>query len=91
VRSRSTPSAQPARSPRSEPVSGIGDVVRRRVTAASTSRWSRHEVAARYLPPAVSEAYTDATDEAHGNNIAIVMRPERWNTSDFSDLAERFA
>jgi len=47
----------------------------------------RHEVAARYLPPGVSEAYTDATDGTHGSNIAIVMRPERWNTSDFSDLA----
>jgi hypothetical protein len=51
----------------------------------------RHEVAARYLPPGVSEAYTDATDASHGNNIAIVMRPERWNTSDFSDLAEQLA
>jgi hypothetical protein len=51
----------------------------------------RHEMAARYLPPEVSEAYTDATDEAHGSNIAIVMRPERWNTSDFSDLAEKLA
>jgi hypothetical protein len=51
----------------------------------------RHEVAARYLPPGVSEAYTDATDGTHGYNIAIVMRPERWNTSDFSDLAEQLA
>jgi Pyridoxamine 5'-phosphate oxidase len=51
----------------------------------------RHEIAARYLPPGVSEAYTDATDEAHGNNIAIAMRPERWNTSDFSDIAEQLA
>jgi hypothetical protein len=49
----------------------------------------RHEMAARYLPPGVSEAYTDATDSAHGNNIAILMRPDRWNTSDFSDLAEQ--
>ena len=23
--------------------------------------------------------------------VAIVMRPERWNTSDFSDLAEQLA
>jgi hypothetical protein len=51
----------------------------------------RHEIAARYLPPGVSEAYTDATDEAHGNNIAIAMRPERWNTADFSDIAEKLA
>ncbi|GAB3138157.1 pyridoxamine 5'-phosphate oxidase family protein [Amycolatopsis stemonae] len=51
----------------------------------------RHEMAARYLPPGVSEAYTDATDDTHGQNIAIVMRPERWNTSDFSDLAEKLA
>ncbi|MFG1639348.1 hypothetical protein ACGFMK_03600 [Amycolatopsis sp. NPDC049252] len=35
-----------------------------------------------------SEACTDATDEVHGNDIAIVMRPDRWNTSDFSDLGE---
>lgn len=51
----------------------------------------RHEMAARYLPPGTSEAYTDATEEAHGRNIAIVMRPERWNTSDFSDIAEQLA
>jgi hypothetical protein len=51
----------------------------------------RHEIAARYLPPDVSEAYTDATDKAHGSNIAIVMRPERWNTADFSDVAEKLA
>lgn len=51
----------------------------------------RHQVAARYLPPGVSEAYTDATDATHGSNIAIVMRPERWNTSDFSDVAEQLA
>ncbi|MFJ9784159.1 hypothetical protein ACIRSS_31580 [Amycolatopsis sp. NPDC101161] len=35
------------------------------------------------------EAYTDATDGTHGDNIAIVMRPERWNTSDFSDVTEQ--
>ncbi|SEF30888.1 Pyridoxamine 5'-phosphate oxidase [Amycolatopsis pretoriensis] len=51
----------------------------------------RHEMAARYLPPGISEAYTDATDGTHGKNIAIVMRPERWNTRDFSDLAEQLA
>ncbi len=51
----------------------------------------RHEMAARYLPPGVSEAYTDAMDDTHGSNIAIVMRPERWNTSDFSDVAERLS
>jgi hypothetical protein len=51
----------------------------------------RHEMAARYLPPGVSEVYTDATDSAHGHNIAILMRPERWNTADFSDLAEELA
>ncbi|MGW3996351.1 pyridoxamine 5'-phosphate oxidase family protein [Amycolatopsis sp. NPDC004772] len=51
----------------------------------------RHGMAARYLPPGVSEAYTDATDGTHGQNIAIVMRPERWNTADFSDLAEQLA
>jgi hypothetical protein len=39
--------------------------------------------AARYLPPDVSEACTDETDGTRGDNIAIVMRPERWNTSDF--------
>ncbi|OXM71606.1 pyridoxamine 5'-phosphate oxidase family protein [Amycolatopsis vastitatis] len=51
----------------------------------------RHEIAARYLPPGVSEAYTDAMDEPHGSNIAIVMRPERWNTANFSDIAEKLA
>lgn len=51
----------------------------------------RQAMAARYLPPEASAAYTDAMDDAHGNNIAIVMRPERWNTSDFSDVAERLA
>ncbi|MCR6485518.1 pyridoxamine 5'-phosphate oxidase family protein [Amycolatopsis sp. OK19-0408] len=49
----------------------------------------RQEMAARYLPPGTSEAYTDAMDPIHGNNIAIVMRPERWNTSDFSDVGEQ--
>lgn len=51
----------------------------------------RHEMAARYLPPGISEAYTDATDGTHGNNIAIVMRPDHWNTSDFSDLSEQLS
>ncbi|MGW3966338.1 pyridoxamine 5'-phosphate oxidase family protein [Amycolatopsis sp. NPDC005003] len=55
------------------------------------TKTERHEMAARYLPPGVSEAYTDATDETHERNIAIVMRPERWNTRDFSDIAEQLA
>lgn len=61
------------------------------VKTSPMTKADRHEVAARYLPPGVSEAYTDATDASHGSNIAIVMRPERWNTADFSDLGQQLA
>lgn len=45
----------------------------------------RRMMAARYLSDDASHELTDATDDTLGNNIAILMRPERWNTADFGD------
>jgi hypothetical protein len=49
----------------------------------------RLAMASRYLPPEVAAAYVEATHEGQSGNVAITMRPERWNTADFSDLAQR--
>ncbi|WP_020667505.1 pyridoxamine 5'-phosphate oxidase family protein [Amycolatopsis nigrescens] len=49
----------------------------------------RYEMAARYLGPELAAGYVKATHAAQSGNIAFRMRPERWNTADFSDLADK--
>ncbi|TDV55136.1 pyridoxamine 5'-phosphate oxidase family protein [Actinophytocola oryzae] len=49
----------------------------------------RLAMARRYLPPEIAAAYVEATHEEQGGNVSISMRPQRWNTADFTDLAER--
>jgi pyridoxamine 5'-phosphate oxidase-like protein len=51
----------------------------------------RAAMAGRYLPPELAAGYLTATRAAQAGNIAITMRPEMWNTSDFSDLAGELA
>ena len=47
-----------------------------------TSRQERFDMAARYMGEAAT-GYVDATEESAADNVAIYMRPERWNTFDF--------
>jgi nitroimidazol reductase NimA-like FMN-containing flavoprotein (pyridoxamine 5'-phosphate oxidase superfamily) len=47
------------------------------------SRQERYDMAARYMGPDQATDYVNATEEAQSGNIAIHMRPERWNTFDF--------
>ncbi|WP_253772696.1 pyridoxamine 5'-phosphate oxidase family protein [Goodfellowiella coeruleoviolacea] len=49
----------------------------------------RRAFAERYLGPDLAAAYVAATHEGQAGNVAITLRPERWNTADFSDLAEQ--
>ena len=45
----------------------------------------RLAMASRYLSPEVAAAYVEATAEGQSGNVAITMRPERWNTADLAD------
>src|SRR5690242_14312633 len=47
-----------------------------------TSKHERFDMAARYLGDDAAD-YVNATEESAANNIAIHMRPQRWNTFDF--------
>jgi nitroimidazol reductase NimA-like FMN-containing flavoprotein (pyridoxamine 5'-phosphate oxidase superfamily) len=47
-----------------------------------TSKQERYDMAARYMGDAATD-YVNATEESSAGNIAILMRPERWNTFDF--------
>jgi nitroimidazol reductase NimA-like FMN-containing flavoprotein (pyridoxamine 5'-phosphate oxidase superfamily) len=49
----------------------------------------RLAMASRYMPSEVAAAYLEATHEDQSGNVAIMMRPERWHTADYSDLADR--
>lgn len=49
----------------------------------------RLAMARRYLSPEMAAAYVRATHDGQAGNVAISMRPDRWNTADFSDLGER--
>lgn len=49
----------------------------------------RLAVAGRYLPPEAAAAYVAATHEGQSGNVAITMRPDRWNTGDFADLERK--
>ncbi len=48
-----------------------------------TSKQERFDMAARYLRPDHVTDYVNATEETASGNIAIHMRPQRWNTFDF--------
>ncbi|MBB4686689.1 pyridoxamine 5'-phosphate oxidase family protein [Amycolatopsis jiangsuensis] len=48
----------------------------------------RLAMAQRYLPDEIAEGYLRLTYDQQSGNVAITMRPERWNTGDFSDLTE---
>jgi hypothetical protein len=47
------------------------------------SERERYDMAARYMEPDQATAYVNATEETESGNIAIHMRPERWNSFDF--------
>src|ERR671932_789148 len=49
---------------------------------------ARLAMAGRYLPPDLAAAYVQATHATQSGNVAITMRPERWHSADFSDLAD---
>ena len=51
----------------------------------------RFAMAARYAPRDMAAAYVEATHEEQAGNVAITMRPERWNTADFSDVVEQLS
>ncbi|MFE9611813.1 pyridoxamine 5'-phosphate oxidase family protein [Streptomyces sp. NPDC006012] len=51
----------------------------------------RNEIARRYVEPERVAAFLEATYETHATNVAISMRPERWNAIDFSDVAAQIA
>ncbi|MFJ9664419.1 pyridoxamine 5'-phosphate oxidase family protein [Streptomyces sp. NPDC101219] len=44
------------------------------------------EISARYLPAAKVDGYVDYAWEAHGDQVVIRMRPERWVSSDLGSL-----
>jgi nitroimidazol reductase NimA-like FMN-containing flavoprotein (pyridoxamine 5'-phosphate oxidase superfamily) len=48
-----------------------------------TSKQERLDMAARYMGPGPAADYVNATEKTASGNIAIYMRPERWNTFDF--------
>ncbi|WP_234386453.1 pyridoxamine 5'-phosphate oxidase family protein [Streptomyces sp. ERV7] len=48
-----------------------------------TSKQERIDMAARYMGPDRATDYVNATEETSADNIAIYMRPERWNTIDY--------
>lgn len=48
----------------------------------------RLAMADRYVPPEFVAAYLESTREENARNVAIIMRPDRWNTADFADFVE---
>ena len=48
-----------------------------------TSKRERFDMAARYMGPDRATDYVNATEKTEAGNIAIHMRPERWNTFDY--------
>jgi nitroimidazol reductase NimA-like FMN-containing flavoprotein (pyridoxamine 5'-phosphate oxidase superfamily) len=49
------------------------------------SKQERFDMAARYLGDRAAD-YVKATAESAANDVAIHMRPERWNTFDFREM-----
>lgn len=66
-------------------VTAEGPVVEVRPVTAE----DRRAIASRYMPPEIAAVYLETTHEDQSSNVAITMRPERWHTADYSDLAER--
>jgi len=50
-----------------------------------------HEIAARYLPPEAVQPYVELAKADHGEQVVIVMRPERWLSSDLGLTYRRHA
>ncbi len=54
------------------------------VTEIRSATWQeRYDMAARYMGPGQATDYVNAAGETEPGNVAIHMRPERWNTFDF--------
>ncbi|GAA3552733.1 pyridoxamine 5'-phosphate oxidase family protein [Amycolatopsis ultiminotia] len=60
------------------PVTGV-----RPVTEADRLAMAEH-----YLPAETAAGYVRLTYDQQSGNVAITMRPERWNTGDFGDVTE---
>lgn len=56
------------------------------VTIAGRPEWERdvREVALRYLGPQMGEMYLAATAAEHETAVLVRLRPERWQSVDFS-------
>ena len=52
-----------------------------------TSKQERLDMAARYMGDAAA-GYVNATEDSSAGNVAIYMRPERWNTFDFRRMLD---
>lgn len=52
-----------------------------------TSKRERFDMAARYMGDAAA-GYISATEESAADDVAIHMRPERWNTFDFRRMLD---
>jgi nitroimidazol reductase NimA-like FMN-containing flavoprotein (pyridoxamine 5'-phosphate oxidase superfamily) len=52
-----------------------------------TSKQERYDMAARYMGDAAAD-YVNATEKTDSRNVAILMRPERWNTFDFRRMLD---
>jgi len=59
------------------------------VETRPATKEDRHRMASRYLPTDLAAAYVESTHATQSGNVAIVMRPDRWNTADYSDMADR--
>lgn len=46
----------------------------------------RLSMAERYVGAELGARYVEVTHEAQRGNVAITMRPERWNTASFDDM-----
>jgi nitroimidazol reductase NimA-like FMN-containing flavoprotein (pyridoxamine 5'-phosphate oxidase superfamily) len=51
----------------------------------------RFAMAARYMPEEIAAVYIEATRERQAGNVAITMRPDRWNTEDYADVVEQLS
>lgn len=59
-------------------VSVEGPVAR---TAPGTRR-ELEEIAGRYLPPELAEAYVAMSEAEHGEQVVIHLKPEHWRSAD---------
>jgi len=59
------------------------------VEVRAATEEERLAMAARYMSRELAAAYVEMTREVQSDNVVIAMRPARWHTADFSDLADR--